>query len=52
MYLLDDVLISSLNLGFGEKYNGFITALEESDDSSLNGLTRKLGEKKVLAKPF
>ena len=44
MYLLDDVLIRSLNMGFGKKYNGFLTALEESDDSSLIDLTRELGE--------
>jgi len=44
MYFLDDVLIRSLNMGFSGKYNRFLTVLEESDDSSVTGLIRKLGE--------
>ena len=38
MYLLDDVLIRSLNMGFGENYNRFIMVLEESDNSLVNEL--------------
>ena len=44
MYLLDDVLIRSLNIGYGSKYNGFLKVLEESDDDVLDDLTRTLGE--------
>ena len=43
-YLLDDVLIRSLNIGYGSKYNGFLKVLEESDDDVLDDLTRTLGE--------
>ncbi|XP_065901124.1 cyclic GMP-binding protein C-like isoform X2 [Dysidea avara] len=42
MYLLDDVLIRSLNIGYGSKYNGFLKVLEESDDDVLDDLTRTL----------
>ena len=44
VYLLDDVLIRSLRSDHGSKYNGFLKVLEESDDSSVTDLTRKLGE--------
>ena len=42
-YLLD-VITRSLRCNDGSKYNGFIKVLEESKDSTVNQLTRTLGE--------
>jgi len=44
VYLLDDVLIRSLKIGYGSKYNRFLKVLEESDDDLVNVLTKKLDE--------
>ena len=44
MYLLDNVIISSLALGFPQKYNWFVAALNENDDliaRELSGRLRK-----------
>ena len=44
MYLLVDIIIPSLNLNFCEKYKGFLEALEESEDSDLMNMAKRLGK--------
>ncbi|XP_065902871.1 uncharacterized protein [Dysidea avara] len=42
MYLLDNVIISSLALGFPQKYNWFVAALNENDDLIARELSGRL----------
>ena len=42
IYFLDDVIIRSLKIGVGSKYNRFLSALENCDDD--DGRTNELGE--------
>ena len=44
MYLIVDILIPSLKLDHCKKYRGFLEAMEESDDSDLKNMAKKLGK--------
>ena len=44
MYLIVDILIRSLRLDNFKKYRGFLEAMEESNDSDLNSMAKKLGK--------
>ena len=44
MYLIVDILISSLKLDHCKKYRGFLEAMEGSDDSDLKSMAKKLGK--------
>ena len=44
MYLIVDILIPSLKLDHCKKYRGFLEAMEESQDSLLNSMAKKLGK--------
>ena len=43
-YLVLDIIIPSLKLGYRKKYKGFLKAMEESDDSDLNNTADNFGE--------
>ena len=42
--LLVDIIIPSLKINNSEKYKGFLEAMEESDDSDLKCMAKKLGK--------
>ena len=44
MYLIVEILIPSLKLDHCKKYRGFLEAMEESDDSDLKSMAKKLGK--------
>ena len=43
-YILDDVIIPSLKLNFGNKYNGFVASLKESRDIAAMKVAERLGK--------
>ena len=44
MYLIVDIIIPSLRLGYYKKYKKFLEAMEESDDPNLSSMAEKLGK--------
>ena len=42
-YLIVDVIICSLKLGYGKKYKSFLKAMENSEDSNLRSTAKNLG---------
>ena len=42
-YLLADIIIPSLRVHYCGKYKGFLKAMEESGDSTLKSIAKKLG---------
>ena len=43
MNFLDNILIPSLNNSYAQKYNGFLKALKEADDSAMNLIAKEIG---------
>ena len=48
IYLVLDIIIPSLKLGYRKKYKGFLKAMEESDDSDLNDTADNFGKVTVI----
>ena len=44
MYLIADIIIPSLKLNLCDKYKGFLEAMEESDDTTLRNIAKRLGK--------
>lgn len=42
-YLIVDIIIPSLEIGFCKKYEGLLQAMEESDDDALKSKAKELG---------
>ena len=42
-YLIVEVIIPSLEQGFGKKYKYFLKAMEDSEDTDLQGTAKMLG---------
>ena len=43
MHLIADIIIPSLRLNNYEKYKGFLEVMEESEDSDVKSMAKKLG---------
>ena len=42
-YLIEEIIIPSLEQGFGKKYKSFLKAMEDSEDTDLRDTAKKLG---------